>query len=451
MGKLLLTSLDGRGVQRSARIILRLGCLEFASGCVEMEMIGGIMNTSRLALVAAAGVLLGAAVTPAKAADLGGGCCGDLEERVAELEATTARKGNRVVSLQVYGQVNKALLIFDDGVDSDAFIVDNDASGSRLGFTGKATIKPGWTAGYLLEFDYQDAASDKVFNGASGSVAQNGDDPNDEITIRYNNFYIESERLGRITLGQGSTAADGASEVVLGNSIKNSDIHHGTSFLIRNGSASTFSSVKLGDIAQNFDGGRDDVIRYDSPSIYGFIVSASWGDNDYADVALRFKKEFNSIRIAAAVAYQWDETEDAGVGTTTITPAFEALTGSISVQHIPTGIYGAFAAGSKEFTDLVNRDDATFWYAQLGIEKKFLPYGSTTVYGDYGIYKDTAFNGSEAERWGLGAVQKFDSAALEVYAQATFWSFDGTGPLASQDLSDAEDLTTVMIGSRLKF
>ena len=33
---------------------------------------------------------------------------------------------------------------------------------------------------------------------------------------------------------------------------------------------------------------------------------------------------------------------------------------------------------------------------------------------------------SEAERWGLGVVQKFDSAALELYAQATFWSFEAT-------------------------
>src|SRR5262245_65712058 len=117
-------------------------------------MIRGFMKTtSRPALLAAAGILMGSyAYSPAKAADLkGGGCCADLEERVAELEATTARKGNRVVSLQVYGQVNKALLVFDDGVDSDAFIVDNDASGSRFGFTGKATIKPGWTAGFLME------------------------------------------------------------------------------------------------------------------------------------------------------------------------------------------------------------------------------------------------------------------------------------------------------------
>ncbi len=72
---------------------------------------------SRFALVAAASVLLGSAVTPAAAADLGGGCCADLEERVAELEATVARKGNRVVTLQIYGDVTKGLMYFDNGDD----------------------------------------------------------------------------------------------------------------------------------------------------------------------------------------------------------------------------------------------------------------------------------------------------------------------------------------------
>jgi hypothetical protein len=231
---------------------------------------------------------------------------------------------------------------------------------------------------------------------------------------------------------------------VLGNSLRNSDIQHGVNFNLRFGDGTT-SAVRLGDIAQNIDGGRDDLIRYDSPSIYGFIVSASWGDNDYADVALRFKKEWNSIRLAAAIAYQWDNTND---GSSTAGPAgksnddFEALGGSVSVMHVPTGIYGAFAAGEKDFEDF---NDASFWYAQLGVEKKWLPYGSTTVYGEYGNYADFAFDGSEATRWGLGAVQKFDSAALEVYAVAAFYEFDGF------DGDDPEDLSTIMIGSRIKF
>jgi Gram-negative porin len=427
-------------------------------------MIRGFMKTtSRTALLAAAGILMGSyAYGPAKAADLGGSCCGDLEERVAELEATTARKGNRVVSLQIYGQVNKGLLIWDDGINSDAFVVDNDYSGSRFGLTGKATMKPGWTAGYLIELDIQDAASDKVNNGArtTGTGFKNGDDPADEIGIRYNNVYIESDRLGRVTIGQGSTAADGANEVVLGNSMRNSDIQHGNSFALRF-SDHSFADFTLGNIAANLDTSRDDVIRYDSPSIYGFILSASWGDNDYADVALRFKSEWNSIRVAAALAYVWDGTSDGSATTNTgslqeAVSSFKQVGGSVSIQHIPTGIYGAFAAATRDYEDPVGTspggfalsDSARFWYFQGGVERKWTPYGSTTIYGEYGRYSDIAFNGSDTTRWGLGVVQKVDSAALELYAQAAFWSFDGFSAIA---LANPEDLTTVMIGSRIKF
>ena len=57
-------------------------------------MIGGYLRTtSCLAMIAAAGLVMGS--VGARAADLGGNCCADLEERVAELEATTARKSMR--------------------------------------------------------------------------------------------------------------------------------------------------------------------------------------------------------------------------------------------------------------------------------------------------------------------------------------------------------------------
>lgn len=52
----------------------------------------------QLALLAALGLFAG---SPASAADLGGDCCADLEERIAELEATTVRKGNRKVKLEI--------------------------------------------------------------------------------------------------------------------------------------------------------------------------------------------------------------------------------------------------------------------------------------------------------------------------------------------------------------
>ena len=60
-------------------------------------MIGGLTKTtSRLAI---ASVIAAFESTGAMAADLGGDCCSDLEERVAELEATTEAIAKRLVVL----------------------------------------------------------------------------------------------------------------------------------------------------------------------------------------------------------------------------------------------------------------------------------------------------------------------------------------------------------------
>src|SRR5204862_2558650 len=80
------------------------------------DMVGGLGLRYRALLAIGATVLMGSlAHGPAKAADLGGDCCADLEDRVAELEATTVRQGNKKVSITLYGQVNKAVLLWDDG------------------------------------------------------------------------------------------------------------------------------------------------------------------------------------------------------------------------------------------------------------------------------------------------------------------------------------------------
>ena len=69
----------------------------------------------RTLLVTIAVAIFSFALTPAKVADFGGDCCGELEERIAELEATTARKGNRELSLTLSGYVNIAVMFWDDG------------------------------------------------------------------------------------------------------------------------------------------------------------------------------------------------------------------------------------------------------------------------------------------------------------------------------------------------
>src|SRR5437868_5847027 len=107
------------------------------------------ISCSRMALVASFG--LAVSFTPAAAADLGGDCCADLEERVAELEATTARKGNRKVSLTISGWVNEAVFWWDDKTESNVYQGTNSLEQSRFRFVGEAKIVDGWSAGYTLE------------------------------------------------------------------------------------------------------------------------------------------------------------------------------------------------------------------------------------------------------------------------------------------------------------
>ncbi len=128
-------------------------------------MTGGLRGTASRMAIAALFCVMGATVfvqKPAKAADLGGDCCADLEERVAELEATTVRKGNKKVSVQIYGKVNRAMMFWDDGAEQNTYVVNNYNELPRTGIKGNAKIGGDWSAGYRLEWEYRMAASSRV-------------------------------------------------------------------------------------------------------------------------------------------------------------------------------------------------------------------------------------------------------------------------------------------------
>ncbi|MGF1650461.1 MAG: porin, partial [Hyphomicrobiaceae bacterium] len=215
-------------------------------------MFGGLTSISRVALVAAAVSMGGVA---AQAADLGGNCCADLEERIAELEATTARKGNRVMSLTVYGQVNRAMVWHNDDLSTVPNVSFRDAqgrSGTRFGFRGQARFTSDLTIGYRLELGISDNA------GTSLS----------ESFVRESAVFVRSASLGTLTFGRTSTATDGLAEIALGS--------YYTPF---GGEESTNVSPIIAGVMGRFeaiDGSRRAGVHYTSPTLAGFIFSASY-------------------------------------------------------------------------------------------------------------------------------------------------------------------------------
>src|SRR6187397_3613170 len=104
-------------------------------------MVGELRNVGCLTVAAAFWAMgLGVFVQQsAKAADLGGDCCADLEERVAELEATTVRKGNKKVSVTLSGWVVKLGSWWDDGSEENFYIGDKDTTlSSHFQISGSA-------------------------------------------------------------------------------------------------------------------------------------------------------------------------------------------------------------------------------------------------------------------------------------------------------------------------
>ena len=432
---------------------------------------------SLLALAVSAAALT---VSDARSADLGGSCCADLEERVAELEATTARKANRKVKLTVSGQINESLLFWDDGGERNVYVVSNNASRTRFRFVGEASINADWSAGYLLEIGarYANSSNRSQFSTNAGGNAN-------FLDIRHSAWYLDSKTFGRIWVGKTATATEGVTEINLGNSILTSDFSAsgtGNAFRLRRSGVAGqagLSPLNVGLLTTQIsntnvgEGDRDNVVKYVSPTFYGFSLQYSWGEDDIQDVALRYADEIGAFRLAGGIGYRRssdinaaadglgncanlaDAPQTLGAAGSSVPTAntnaqaavrCDQLGLSASIMHVPSGIYvtGAYGQASDHnrralFGAGSVRTREESFYLQAGIEQKWMSIGKTTLYGEYseatfpsatasgGVLQIAAadvlnstggiarINRYELTVWGVGLTQSIDAAAMDIY------------------------------------
>ena len=297
-------------------------------------MNGGSMKAaSQGAIAALAGLLLSAG--SAQAADLGGNCCADLEERVAELEATTVRKGNRRVSLTLSGQVNRSLLYWNDGFQDDVYSVDNAIANSRFRMTGNAKLSANVTVGFYTEFSLALGArshqvnqiDDDGFTGQAASWAaprwatasaapansvhrfqpgqlvrrQQALGPADrrppgQRHRRHRRDRSQQHRRRRqqpaLPVGRRHSPAQRrrlACRPDLGADVRRPD----------GGAAFTGAPVPYSTDCGIHALTRRDAVMYTSPTWHGFTFSGAFGEDDFWDVAGRYAGEWHGFRVAA--------------------------------------------------------------------------------------------------------------------------------------------------------
>jgi hypothetical protein len=366
------------------------------------------------------------------AADLGGDCCADLEERVAELEATTVSKGNRRVSVTLSGYVAKQVMAWDDGVDSDVYIADigpTQASNFRL--SGQAKIAPGWSAGFMIRV--QDLADSTM--GLSQDVANQ----NLGLNTQMSNWFVASEDYGRITMGRQALAAKSAAmftDLSGTQLIANYVLFDGPGFYLRQDGK--LLSLRWGDIgycysqARPWGGDCDGIVmngvRYDTPTYAGFSVSASYGERGDYEAALRYTKELGGFKLALGTGYSVNKTED--VQPPPVSPRKDSsfFQAGAYVEHLASGLFlhGAYGNEDNHDTPIFSgreEPDSRQWYAKGGIRREWTNLGMTILWGEYADYLDqigpAALNAgvtaSEFARWGFGIAQEIDSAAMSLW------------------------------------
>jgi len=399
---------------------------------------------TRDVLLTAAALFVAEGTLPALAADLGGTCCSDLEERIADLEATTARKGNRKVSLTVSGWVSEEIAWWDDGTESKAYVGTNPVEQSRVRFLGEARIAKDWSAGYLLELG--------VFGGNGGKWDQNnpdGTNPN-SIAVRKSSWFLMNEKLGRVVVGQDGTATYhllDESDTTMTRNFHDAEgaPDYQASFLVRSGgnfvAAPGGGNLKWSDVMRGFnnstpgDDGRRNIVRYTSPTIAGFTYSTAWGESDIWDTALIYKGGFGDFDVNARVGYGHSTDEKSTVchsGPANFRADCEWWGGSGFIQHKPTGLfvfsgYGqqhdntrAFDAGAE--ASLVDKTDEV-WFVQTGVETKWNSLGKTNLFAEYrhdspgsNVTSGTLRTQSgDVNYWTGGVAQYLDNAETMLY------------------------------------
>lgn len=370
-----------------------------------------------------------------------------LEEMRRELKAVQESGGrdgtgrNRVVlsrddkvKLAIEGQVNRALLYYDDGNKDDVRHVDNDASSTRLAFKGTTQATDDLKLGATIEVQFESNSSAEV------NQADNTAGGTNSFTQRKLEVFAASTRLGTLSMGQGSTASDGMTESDLsGTDLVGysavADLGAALNFAT-SGSGAIAGNPTVGGVFSNLDGlGRDDRLRYDTPNFAGIVLSTSVVDGGEWDIAATYDAAYDSFAVSSKIGF-------ANQSGTRVFPE-TILGGSLSIMHV--GGLNLTAAAAQGDDDNSTRDDQQFWYGKLGyVFGDVFRFGSTHVSLDYGHYDNAPADNDDGTTYGLQFVQSIGDWGTDLFAGYRRYELDRPG-------ATFDDIDLVLAGARVKF
>jgi predicted porin len=393
------------------------------------------LQKTQVAAAVGAALLLGATAVQAQApASVSGGMSG--------------------INVQLYGQVSRSLMFVDDGFNSKWFNVDNQPSSTRFGINAAGQATPGLRVGGKIEVEMKSNPSNTV-SFATPSVTNS-------FVERWLDAYFEGA-WGRVSLGQGSGAADDVTTIDLsGTGMPNgncpTDWGGGIQFRRADTGAVAGGTTGLGGTVTGQTGAfslggcndfesRYDRVRYDSPSFGGFQARFSHGQLNASSAEATEAALWYTGKLAgdfqAAIGYSKANTTTDPTAAAAGADARETVGFGVSWLHTSgfnVTVQGSSVSGVSGVSPSV--DDRTAKYSNLKLGWKNRQHA---VALDYGMYKDQAQKGDDGTSIGLGYVWT-PVTWTEIFAGYHIFSLDRDN-LAFE----VEDVKVLSIGTRIRF
>jgi len=318
------------------------------------------------------------------------------------------------VEFSISGQVNRLIMSADNGEEDGLVHADNSVSGTRWRIAGEGDLGNGMSAGLLYENQLQSNPSSKITEGSLDSDGIGGDvGDGDHFSVRHSNVWLRGE-FGKVTMGQGSGAADGSAEVD----------KSGTTVVQYVGSSGDLlgsmeygtSGVTVGAARSSYDAlGRNDNIRYDA-GIDAFSFAGSLGNGDKSELSARYASDNIEVKIGL-----WDEQDSSG----------GASGNAISASWLSDrglNLTGAFGGNDSD-------GDPSNVYFKLGYRS-----GDSAYAVDWSETSDKA--PGDASSVSLAWVYNL-MKGIQTYASYRVESLD--------DVAGEDDITALVGGARIKF
>ena len=343
--------------------------------------------------------------------------------------------GSENIKLAVSGHVNRAVNVANDGDKTKAYFVDNDTSNSRLRFVGTGKVTKDTTLGTTVEIAFSP--------NNSFDVSQDNEISNDFIDVRKVEAFVRNDSYGQLSFGKGQAAADDSAEydlsLVAGPIMYSGvgDIVGGLQF-VRN---DALTGITVGGAFFNFDGDRQNRVRYDTPVFGpGLQFSGSAGADQRFDAALTWGGDYGDwtgvdmgpFTTLGAVSVQDLDSRDANW----------RLAGSFSALHNPTGISLTLSGGMNDQDDTENPFNL---YGKIAYDISLFSVGPTGFGVDYTYGENISGQGNKATSVGVAAIQLIEDFGTEAYAQFRVYDLDRNNE------ESVEDIYVGTVGTRVKF